>query len=261
MCSQAVDPARPPHDHVHQQTYGLQKPYSKGVRWAREELNLRPLPCQIQRAVSSCSSDTQQTVEERSKTAGDSGQEHRQALTIRPALAVVLSVPASAICCPAAARAGLISAFPDLLDGRRCRGFKVPKAPIGGFIVSAPMGSGLVKGREGIGPPVRPGGWLACGGADRQGRRPGRGFGVGSHAPIRAPEGGVRMTVSPDPGCSVRSTAVLQTHAETRARPVLAFSGAGAVSSWVRMWKERASSRRAIAVVAMWVPRRRASWA
>jgi len=69
------------------------------------------------------------------------------------------------------------------------------------------------------------------------------------------------MTVSPDPGCSVRSTAVLQAHAETRARPVLAFSGAGAVSSWVRMWKERASSRRAIAVVAMWVPRRRASWA
>jgi hypothetical protein len=122
-------------------------------------------------------------------------------------------------------------------------------------------GVGPCQGREGIGPLVRPGGWLACGGADRQGRRPGRGFGVGSHAPIRAPEGGVRMTVSPDPGCSVRSTAVLQAHAETRARPVLAFSDAGAVSSWVRMWKERASSRRAIAVVAMWLPRRRASWA
>ena len=46
---------------------------------------------------------------------------------------------------------------------------------------------------------------------------------------------GVRMTVSPDPGCSVRSTAVLQAHAETRARPVLAFSGVDASCSWDRM--------------------------
>jgi len=42
--------------------------------------------------------------------------------------------------------------------------------------------------------------------------------------------------------------------------PGLAFSGAGAASSWVRIWKERASSRRAIATVAMLRPRRRASW-
>jgi hypothetical protein len=49
------------------------------------------------------------------------------------------------------------------------------------------------------------------------------------------PEGGVRMTVSPDPGCSVRSAAVLQAHAETRARPVPAFSSADASSNWVRM--------------------------
>jgi hypothetical protein len=42
--------------------------------------------------------------------------------------------------------------------------------------------------------------------------------------------------------------------------PGLAFSGAGAASSWVRIWKERASSRRAIATVAMLRPRRWASW-
>jgi hypothetical protein len=63
------------------------------------------------------------------------------------------------------------------------------------------------------------------------------------------------------PGCSVRSTAVLQAHAKTRARPVLAFSGIEASSSWVRIWNERANSRRAMATVAMFLPRRRASWA
>jgi hypothetical protein len=76
-----------------------------------------------------------------------------------------------------------------------------------------------------------------------------------SHAPIRALVW-VRMTVSPDPGCSVRSAAVLQAHAETRACPVMAFSGADAGSSWMRTWKQRASSRRAIATVATFLPRR-----
>ena len=86
-------------------------------------------------------------------------------------------------------------------------------------------------------------------------RRPGQRLGDGSHAPIRAPGAGIRMTVSPDPGCSVRSTAVLQAHAQTRARTVLAFSGGlGWASSWMRMWKDRASSRRAMATVAMLVP-------
>src|SRR6266508_12704 len=70
---------------------------------------------------------------------------------------------------------------------------------------------------------------------DHETRRPGQRFGVGSHAPIRAPGCGVRMTVSPDPGCSVRSAAVLQAHAETRARPVPAFSDADAASNWDRM--------------------------
>jgi hypothetical protein len=53
----------------------------------------------------------------------------------------------------------------------------------------------------------------------------------------------------------------LQAHAKTRARPVLAFSGIEASSSWVRIWNERANSRRAMATVATFLPRRRASWA
>jgi hypothetical protein len=149
--------------------------------------------------------------------------------------------------------------------------------------VPAPMWSGLVKGREGSallegcglvgfscrqwrpgrsrGKVERPLDERPCrrqGPASDHGtRRPGQRFGEGSHAPIRARRW-VRMTVSPD--CSVRSTAVSQAHAETRARPVLAFSsGFCWVSSWMRMWKERASSRRAMATVAMFLPRRRAS--
>src|SRR4029453_4578992 len=78
--------------------------------------------------------------------------------------------------------------------------------------------------------------------------------------PFGPPDVGVPMTVSPDPGCSVRSRAVLQAHAQTRARPVVAFSDdSGGTSSCLRMWKQRASSRRAMATVAMLVPRRRAS--
>src|SRR5215216_5439236 len=105
--------------------------------------------------------------------------------------------------------------------------------PVGGPVADSGT-DGVKKARTGVRS------WLAC-----------------THA---GPEGGVRMTVSPDPGCSVRSTAVLQAHAETRARPVPAFSEVDAASSWVRMWKDRASSRRATATVAMWVPRRWASW-
>jgi hypothetical protein len=62
------------------------------------------------------------------------------------------------------------------------------------------------------------------------------------------------------PGCSVRSTAVLPAQAEARARPVWPSPVVVAVWTSLRMWKQRASSRRAIATVAIWVPRRRASW-
>jgi hypothetical protein len=124
--------------------------------------------------------------------------------------------------------------------------------------VCAPMGSGLVKGRGRTGPLV--GLWLVADGGTgswEKARTAVRSWLACTHS---GPEGGVRMTVSPDPGCSVRSAAVLQAHAQTRARPVVAFSDGFWASSWVRMWKQRASSRLAIATVAMLVPRRRASW-
>jgi len=72
--------------------------------------------------------------------------------------------------------------------------------------------------------------------------------GAGSH------DGGVRaglLTQPRRPCCRLMQDA---------SAPGLAFSGAGAASSWVKMWKERASSRRAIATVATLPPRRRASW-
>jgi hypothetical protein len=99
--------------------------------------------------------------------------------------------------------------------------------------VCAPMGSGLVKGRGRTGPLV--GLWLMADGGTglwEKARTAVRSWLACTHS---GPEGGVRMTVSPDPGCSVRSAAVLQAHAQTRARPVSAFSGVGAVWSWVRM--------------------------
>src|SRR5512132_3361649 len=118
------------------------------------------------------------------------------------------------------------------------------------------MGSGLVKGRGGTGPLVGLWLWLM---AERDGGEGPDGGSELAHMHPFGPEGGVRMTMSPDPGCSVRPGGRIAAHAETRARPVPAFSGAG--SSWMRMWKQRASSRRAIAVVAMLLPRRWASWA
>jgi hypothetical protein len=94
-------------------------------------------------------------------------------------------------------------------------------------------------------------------------RRPGRRRGVGLTRTHSGPRTGIRMTVASGPGCSVRSTAVLQAHAVLRARPVWPSPVVVAAAVWIslRMWKQRASSRRAIAVVAMLLPRRRASWA
>jgi hypothetical protein len=123
-------------------------------------------------------------------------------------------------------------------------------------------GVGPCQGRERVGPPAGPAGWLACGVGGGGGTGGAQGpDDIAELAPCThsGPNAGVRMTVSPDPGCSVRSTAVVQAHAKTRARPVGAFSDADVASSWDRICKARASSRRAIATVAMFVPRRRAS--
>jgi hypothetical protein len=58
-------------------------------------------------------------------------------------------------------------------------------------IISAPMGRALSRAWKDR-PSGRAIGWLACGGGgrDRRARRPGQRLGVGSHAPIRAPDMG-----------------------------------------------------------------------
>jgi hypothetical protein len=142
--------------------------------------------------------------------------------------------------------------------------------------VSAPMRSGPVKGYKRFRPPVA----VSVGHRRGQGGAPWwtndldagedrRRIGwredpddvaeLAHTHPFGPPELGVRMTMASGPGCSVRSTAVLQAQAETRARPVWPSPVAAvAVAVWtsLRMWKLRASSRRAIATVAICLPRR-----
>jgi hypothetical protein len=96
--------------------------------------------------------------------------------------------------------------------------------------VCAPMGSGLVKGHG------RTGLWLMADGGTGLWEKARTGVRSWLACTHSGPECGIRMTVRPDPGWSVRSAAVLQAHAQTRARPVLAFSGGFCwASSWVRM--------------------------
>ena len=57
--------------------------------------------------------------------------------------------------------------------------------------------------------------WCWPRGRNQRVRRPGRGRGAGSHAPIRTPGRG-RMTVESGPGCSVSSTAVLGVASQPR---------------------------------------------
>jgi hypothetical protein len=88
------------------------KRWSGRVWWAREELNLRPLPCQIQRATTVMFGGGQQTVKDRRKTAGESAWDRPVAVTVCQPPAANLPVPTSAVCCPSAARCppGLASA-------------------------------------------------------------------------------------------------------------------------------------------------------
>jgi hypothetical protein len=67
--------------------------------------------------------------------------------------------------------------------------------------------------------------------------------------PFGPPELGVRMTVESGPGCSVSPGGRVAGSCGFASAPGLAFSGGG--SSWLRIWKLRAGSRRAIATVAM----------
>jgi hypothetical protein len=51
--------------------YRLQKPWSELVSWAREELSLRPLPCQIQRATTGLYVGGLESENDHQKTAGE----------------------------------------------------------------------------------------------------------------------------------------------------------------------------------------------
>src|SRR5829696_3388590 len=78
---------------------GLQKCCSKGVRWAREELNLRPLPCQIQRATADLNVGPLETGKDHRKAAGERKCHRPAAPTIRhPSIRVVLISTAIGCC-------------------------------------------------------------------------------------------------------------------------------------------------------------------
>jgi hypothetical protein len=94
---------------------------------------------------------------------------------------------------------------------------------------------------------------------DHETRRPGRRRGEGLACTHSGPRVWGPHDGESGPGLRSQVNGGVAGACETRARPVMAFSG-GAASSCLRMWKQRASSRRAIAVVAMLLPRRWASW-
>jgi hypothetical protein len=85
----------------------LQKPCSRGVWWAREELNLRPLPCQIQRASTSLYLERVETGKDHEKAAAYRTSQHPDPPTIRPGSPRVALVTTAISCCPSAARARL----------------------------------------------------------------------------------------------------------------------------------------------------------
>ena len=68
------------------------------------------------------------------------------------------------------------------------------------------------------------------------------------------------MTLESGPGLLSQLNGRVAGSCKDASAPGRAFSDIEASSSWVRMWKLRASSRRAMATVAMLRPRRRASW-
>ena len=71
--------------------------------WAREELNLRPLPCQIQRATTDVYSGRSRNVKDGRKAAAKNKRKGMDAPTIRHAPPAITSVPTTVGCCPYAA--------------------------------------------------------------------------------------------------------------------------------------------------------------
>jgi hypothetical protein len=81
-----------------------QKPCSKRVRWAREELNLRPLPCQIQRAAVGMNVGRLEAGKDHRKAAAERRRQHPSPPTIRHDSPTVVPVPTTVGCCPSAAQ-------------------------------------------------------------------------------------------------------------------------------------------------------------
>src|SRR5215208_1954590 len=77
--------------------------WSERMRWAREELNLRPLPCQIQRAPTDMYFGWLEIGKDYRNAAGDRSYGCPSAPTIHHDSPTVMLVPTKAGCCPSAA--------------------------------------------------------------------------------------------------------------------------------------------------------------
>jgi hypothetical protein len=96
-------PASPPIPSI-QRTRYFTKALLKAAAWAREELNLRPLPCQIQRASASMYVGRLNTGKDHRKAAGERTCNRSAAPTISHASLRVVLIPTAVGCCPSAAR-------------------------------------------------------------------------------------------------------------------------------------------------------------
>jgi hypothetical protein len=76
---------------------------SEWVWWAREELNLRPLPCQIQRAAAGRYVGQLEIGKDHQKAAGERSRQGPSALTIHHDSLTAVLVPTAVGCCPSAA--------------------------------------------------------------------------------------------------------------------------------------------------------------
>jgi hypothetical protein len=91
---------------------GLHWRWSANVWWAREELNLRPLPCQIPRGFASLYVRRLKTGKDRRKAAGERRYQCPSYPTIHHGSPAVVLLPTAVGCCPSAAR----RRNPDLRD-------------------------------------------------------------------------------------------------------------------------------------------------
>jgi hypothetical protein len=77
--------------------------WSARVWWAREELNLRPLPCQIQRAIAALYGGRSKIVEDGWKAPGEARCQRLSPQMIRHDSPTIVLIPTAVVCCPSAA--------------------------------------------------------------------------------------------------------------------------------------------------------------